>query len=416
MFVKFSSCCAIVLIFLSQFVPTAYIGLKACVLIIGILCIFIEMVCGKVSFQYRQLLGILLITTFGLLYSFYGVLRGNPGAVRVLSVILFWPMIYLLFSTLLRQPTAFYWLKNVFITALITIVGYGFLYLGNVAGIVPDYYYFAVDQGQDAGFYDGYVEYSMYSISSLIFLIPFYSHYLLERYKQTDKLHLWSLLILICSVFLGVLTGRRAVFLVLLLMPFVIWFSNRFLLNYTNFNVTWIGLTKSVVVMSFLAGFLFFAGIQYDLIADMFIDGFNFSSSVSSAGEREAQFHSLVDGWYNSSLLFGSGNGAAASISRSHEFPWAYELTYVYLLFSTGIVGVLVYFGWYFYSFWRLREAIRQRPDLIIYAAPILTGSVSFCIAAATNPYFGKFDYLWVVLIPFFISGYAKFQCLVKTK
>lgn len=413
-FIKISSACVLVLIFMSQFVPTAYVGVKAVLLVIGGGGVSVAMIRGKLFLLKWQVLGIFFLVTCGILYSTYGFVRGNPGAIRVLSVWLLWPIVYLGFSTLLRQCNGYESLVKIFKLSLAGVVFYGFLYLGYMAGIVPDWLYIDLDQGQEIGFHDGYVEYNLYSISSLIFLFPFFSHYLLEKYKRGRGLRVDDMLLWFASIILVLLTGRRALFFIVLILPVIVFFSNKLLANDRKINIRISGL---IVVSLCSAGFLYLFyrfGLRLDSVIAMFVDGFDFGSGSGSASERAWQYNALIDGWLNSSIAFGAGNGAAAAVSRSEIFPWAYELTYVYLLFSTGLVGVVVYFGWYGYGLNRLRRAIRARPDLAVYAAPILTGSLSLGIAAATNPYFGKFDYLWMLLLPFFISGWARYQRVVE--
>ncbi|MFT6349724.1 MAG: hypothetical protein ACJAYB_002759 [Psychromonas sp.] len=51
-----------------------------------------------------------------------------------------------------------------------------------------------------------------------------------------------------------------------------------------------------------------------------------------------------------------------------------------------------------------------MRPDLKIYVLPLMTGVFCFGIATASNPYFGKFDFLWIIMLPHLIAGGIKFQ------
>lgn len=409
-FTRLASICVLGLIFLSQFVPTTYIEIKAVLLGLALCFVLIAMASRSLFLLRWQVVGIVILVGCALCYSLYGLVRGNPGAVRVLSVWFMWPVLYLLLSSLMIQPNAYRWLMRVSVAALIAVVAYGYLYLGNIVGVVPGYAYLELDQGQAIGFHEGFVEYNLYSISSIVFLLPLYLHYLLEKQKRTGRTSWLSLLLVLAAVVLSVLSGRRAMLLVLLLLPLTIYFSNVVLGNRYKLKVGVPGAVKLGIVALGVAALIISFGLRYRAIVDMFLDGFDFASSSSSASERTLQFVALVDGWIKSSILFGAGNGAAAAISRSEEFPWAYELTYVYLLFSTGLIGVSIYCGWYAYGLMRLRRAIIGRPDLMIYAAPMLTASVSFCIAAATNPYFGKFDYLWIVLLPFLIGGWASYQ------
>jgi hypothetical protein len=409
-FVRLASTCALGLLFLSQFVPTSYVEAKATLLFFGLFFVYAGILKNQLFFSLWQIRAIAFLVLCGLLYSAYGFLRGNPGAIRVLSLWLVWPLVYLTFSTLLKQENSYRWLKKIFTASLVSVVFYSYLYLGNASGLIPDQLYFELEQGQNVGFYEGFVEYNLYSISSLIFLLPFYLHYLLERYKQNGRISLAALLLALSSLLLALLSGRRALLLALLVLPLIILLSNKFLGNEKKLRLR----TSGILILSLCSGSVFFIAttfdLKYDAIVEMFLIGFDFTSSDISASLRAVQFSALLDGWLDSSFLIGAGNGAVAAISRSDEFPWAYELTYIYLLFSTGLLGTLIYFGWYGYGLIRLREASQERPDLIMYTAPILTASVGFCLAASTNPYFGKFDYLWIVLLPLLIAGWAKHQ------
>lgn len=416
LFIRLGSGCVLGLIFMSQFVPTAYTELKAVFLIVGFSSVVFSMLRQELFLLRWHSLGMVFLAACGLSYSAYGLMRGNPGAVRVLSVWFAWPLVYLFLSTLLRQPNGYLYLSKTLVFSLACVVLYGYMYLGYAAGFVPDWLYFELKQGQSVGFYDGFVEYNLYSVSSLIFLAPFYFHYLFERYKRVGRVGVVASGLAVATIILIFLTGRRALLVSFLLLPILIIFSNKLLGN--NFRLT--GRPSAVVAFGFLvfiAAYAFLSfGLRYDAFVSMVLEGFNFSSMSGSASERTRQFFALIDGWLGSSIMFGAGNGAVAAISRSDEFPWAYELTYVYLLFSTGLVGVLVYFSWYGYSLIKLRMALRNRRDLVACAAPMLTASLAFCIAAGTNPYFGKFDYLWVVLLPYLISAWARFQRVMELK
>jgi hypothetical protein len=417
-FIRVASFCAIFLLFLSQFVPTAYIEIKSVLLFFGFFSVLLSMLKGNLFLLRWQLLAILIFIISSVLYSIYGMIRGNPGAIRVLSIWLLWPVVYLFLTSLMQQTNSFKWLAKVLIAALWAVTIYGYIYLGWEAGFIPDYLYYELDQGQNAGFYDGFVEYNLYSISSLIFLIPFYLHYLIEKHKNKENiLKLQDIFLVLAASILAVMTGRRALLLILMMLPLIIFISNKLLFN--TYKLKFSSSTGTLLfflAMGFL-GFMIVFELRFDAIYDMVLEGFNFSDQSNlNAFERTLQFHSLIDGWLDTSILFGAGNGASASVIRSYEFSWAYELTYVYLLFSTGIAGVMIYFGWFGYGLLRLRQAMREREDLVVYAAPMLTASISFCIASSTNPYFGKFDYLWIVWLPFLIAGWAQYQNKVDRK
>ena len=104
------------------------------------------------------------------------------------------------------------------------------------------------------------------------------------------------------------------------------------------------------------------------------------------------------------------GNGANIDMIRSDKFIWAYELTYVYLLFSTGIAGVLFYFSWFLWGLIRIKKELKNTSKVTSYIAPIVTGIFGIALASASNPYFTKFDYLWIIMLPHLIAGGLRYQ------
>jgi O-antigen ligase len=144
---------------------------------------------------------------------------------------------------------------------------------------------------------------------------------------------------------------------------------------------------------------LVYLGIDFDVIFADFLTGFDGSASDSSA-IRVQQFWLLINEW-SDSPIFGHGLGAAAfSITRSDEQTWAYELSYVALLFQTGLFGFLIYFSAVCWIYYRGIILMRKIPHTVGYFLPVLTGMTSFLLANATNPYLAKFDFLWVIFLP----------------
>jgi hypothetical protein len=137
----------------------------------------------------------------------------------------------------------------------------------------------------------------------------------------------------------------------------------------------------------------------------MFLRGFDFSREASAIPRRD-QLFALLRGWADAPLL-GAGHGASApGVVRAREMPWAYELSYVALLFQTGLLGFVAYASAVGWLMWMLVKVIRVGDELSLLALPVTVGMVCFLIANATNPYLAKFDYLWILFVPIGVVNY----------
>ena len=148
-------------------------------------------------------------------------------------------------------------------------------------------------------------------------------------------------------------------------------------------------------------------GLDIHALMDFFLLGFDPSSSWDeSAYVRQEQFFALLEEW-SKRPFFGHGHGAAAWGSiRSFDQPWAYELSYVALLFHTGIVGFAIYAAAVIWIYRIGLRIIRSCDRIGLYMVPALVGPPCFLIANATNPYLEKFDYIWVIFLPVALINY----------
>lgn len=399
------------LFFLMLFVPTAYKEVKG-VLLSGLLFgIFVGAINGARFRVHRQVFLLFLIySCMGMAYVLYGYLNGNPGALAVSTVYVIWPLVYMVLVLAISAEWGFRRLAQILIWSSIAISLYALYYLLYELGIVPSALYLELDMGQAAGFYDGFVEYNLYSIATLLFLFPFVTACLLlwSGERNSPVARKWLILAFVLVTCASILSGRRALWLVIALTPLLIaailFFAGQgrsVLKKITKFFPYFAGM----VIISATA-----LSVEFDIrplaILDIFMEGFQFDSDAA-ANARSEQFFALVDGWVGSPI-FGAGLGAVAEGSiRSNEMPWAYELYFLSVLFQTGLVGFLAYafgIGWIiFYGF----RTIRRDPLLRLYLIPVLVGMFGFLIASNTNPYLAKFDYLWVVFLPVALINYS---------
>ena len=207
-------------------------------------------------------------------------------------------------------------------------------------------------------------------------------------------------LLLFC---LAVFSGRRALLVTMFLGPLIAWILS-FKLTRGRIRSLTIKIRPLSLLLSFIL-LICFVVLLLNLVnvvgksylVDQLKSIFDFSGNESNV-ERTLQFHALMQG-ISESPFFGSGAGAAASYSRSPDQPWAYELFYVSIVFQYGVFGFLVYLIPVLYVvFWLVMRVKNYGRDTFYFC--FLSGLISFLISSGTNPYIGKFDYMWVIFIP----------------
>lgn len=400
----------VTILFFSIVFPTALQLFKIALLfIVFILLGFLTLTERKHIVMWRGSMFCALFFSFiGLLWSLYGEVRGNPGAVRVLTVMAIYPLLLPALFVVLR-PGDCNRLMSVFRWSTIGLIITQFLYLLSSFGLDGGFYYRLLGDlygdvaVTDLG--DDYLLFTLPSIASVIFMLPFFMlDYILSNKNKTLNA---SMIIAMCLI--TFLSGRRAIYLSLIMsflfVIFILLFWKR--VKFFDLICKFIPVTLLVLIFAILAKILGYFSL------DMFVNDissiFNFSTDDSNI-ERANQFEALMDGFYQNQF-FGNGAGAAASYSRSAEQPWAYELFYVSILFQYGLLGFMFYFLGIMFLLYNLIymalvEPCRDEGSRFLFC--FLAGFVAFLISTATNPYLGKFDYMWVVFIPMAILNCRK--------
>lgn len=403
-----------ILFFMMLFVPTTYQLVKAVILVICLVIVIVRVFLnyGKTNLHISVFWWTGFYVLIGLIFIFIGVLRGAPGAVRVSTVYAIWSIVFTILISGASKPRIIQGIMRTMVITTVVIGIYSLSYILWSWGWLPSVLYIPINMGQAIGFYDGYIEYNLYNISSLVFLVPFMLAVLLTWPKKLKPFGLsWGLLWLafILGIILVLLSGRRALMLVIFFPPVIIWFLSRFVPGNQRAEKRRVSLpaTLSIVVIFVAVGFcLSFAfGISINAIKEMFFEGFNFSNDISALLRAE-QLAALLDGWKQYPIL-GAGHGAGVDYLRSGTQVWAYELSYVALFYQTGAVGFILYFLCFFWIFWKGIRVIKSRSSLGPSMLTVLTGMICFLIANATNPYLAKFDYMWIIFLPLLLINQA---------
>ncbi|MEQ6341785.1 MAG: O-antigen ligase family protein [Gammaproteobacteria bacterium] len=395
------------LFFSMLFVPTTYQSIKAGVLAVLLSAIVVGWQRGSNFKLHRSIAGwTLIFVTTSAVFMVVGAVGAAPGALRVGTVYVLWPLVFTMLIGGLISEISIRKLIAVLIWAGIAIGIYGATYFGHVLGWLPNALYIEIDQGQGIGLYEGYVEYNMYSISTLLFLVPFLFAALVHWRKlgATIVARYWLWLAFLLCLGLAFASGRRALWLILLIAPVVYWILSWLSVSSVDSRAaTTSRIPALLLLVIVIAAVLWYLQIKLDLdlsaMAEQLFSAFDFSGE-RSASLRAEQAQALFSEWQNRPLL-GYGHGAAARGSlRSYEFPWAYELSYLALLFHTGLLGTLVYASCVVWVYWQGLKVARHSLAYGYLMIPILVGTTCFLIGNATNPYLEKFDFMWVIFLP----------------
>lgn len=406
---KYGSNIFYMLLPLSMAFPTLFTAFKIFVIFVMIFLMLIIAVEEEALYIEQDLIVFsLFFSIFGLLYALYGLLNNNPGALKTATVMVIYPVLFTLIACFFRDKEDLLKFFDVLIFSCLLVVSVQIAFILSAYGVLPNnlaQYFSILHPGNavlDLGEND--FLFILPNVSSLLFLIPFLASYILLTLKINYKL----VALLGVMLILIFLTGRRA-FFVSFFISFVFLYFVLIVIRkslHTEFlsRFLLIGfLLLTLILMVVLIG-----NVSLDVYVSKFNSIFNFSSNVSNL-ERLHQFNSLMESIYEAPLL-GHGAGAVAGYLRSDTQPWAYELSYIALIFQYGIFGFLLYFlGVLYIVYTVICMCVNSYVDreVKIFSISFLTGMISFLVANATNPYLSKFDYMWVLFIPvFFINIY----------
>lgn len=353
--------------------------------------------------QFTLDLTALAFAMVGLAWSIAGMLKGNPGAMPSLTVMTIYPCVAVALWRLARPgdwPHIGRILVWSTVAALVTQALFVMSFFQLDGGRIFDWFIAALDETSAVvDTRDGQFVFTLPSISSLLFMCP----WLCVAAALGKRWRVPLLLLAVLSLGALLLSGRRAAVVAIAAGLAAAWLLYLSVPRHGGVrSKAGVGLVWLIAVFAaVLAGLLTSGLITPELLVERVASIFDFSTNESNL-ERRLQFEALVQG-IAESPVFGQGLGAAASYSRSTEQPWAYELTYVALVFQFGFFGFSVYALGVAYLFWQLIRLARRvdlpaRDRLAIFC--FSAGLVAFLTANATNPYLGKFDYMWTLFVP----------------
>ncbi|WP_341582333.1 hypothetical protein [Marinobacter metalliresistant] len=371
----------------------------------GVFLVLIAVVGGVLALRtwrvHRDIILLWLLTMLvGLFGVIWGVTNSAPGALKVTSVYLIWPVLYLLFIGLAHDPRVIKSIESALLVGItfatlmaLTVILAGLLGYGSIIYPLLEF------QGAAFGNYGGFIEFRTYGLTTVMYGFPFVLSVILVRRGELRGLRKFGIYLLLFAIVLAALgSGRRAFWLVMLLTPFI-------MLSFLQLSschlkpVPFLSLTFKSSVLAVLAIACIITAIGLDPVA--LVENFvaAFQGQEASSGERFKQAASLWEK-FSESPVVGHGFGSTVDVVRSHDTPWAYELSYLALLMNVGLVGFLIYSAAVLWVALKGIQLSRKNAEFAKLFVPLITALSAFLIMNATNPYLGKFDYLWVIFLP----------------
>lgn len=383
-------------------IPRSYLFVKLAFLFLFLISFIIQLYRKQTLIVNRNIFIFYgLIIFIGFTWSLIGFLNGGTisGILANFRLWVIWGISYSIVILIFIQRNTLPLIhKSVvfsgILIAIINSIGLYGTYLG--FNIFPES--FLVELDLRVGFHEGYVQITSQNIGSLFFIIPYLIA--MQFRKDASKLNsnLTKLSLLLCFL-LAVFSGRRALWLAIMVAPVTI-----FLISLMSNNVYFIKKNYKILIYTLLfVGIICFIIITQSQAFDIPTIT-HLKDAFSAEDERSIQKGFLIKAFCDYPI-FGSGFGLGAGIVRNEEAAWLYELTYYQILFNFGIIGtgliLCVIASFLIIIFRRFKKNIGN--SLIPFC--ILTGIGSFALGAYSNPYFNSFDFLiYISMIPYLAS------------
>jgi hypothetical protein len=412
------------LIFLMSVFPLvpSLLNIKVMLLVVVIVSIVIlTLATGRTGLHPTTAVWIYFMSALGFLFVLKGFVAGLTGAAQEIQIYVIWPVIYGLLLAGIRSDKVLFGLVGTILLATSCVGLYSIAYSLAAVHAIPNaglLDFIIVDsERQLFASADGFIRMAYPGLNSLVFLVPFsfaalvtYNHRVWRGFRFR-RFSLWA------AVLLGptsvLLSGRRALYLVTLAAPFFTLFflsfqpkAEREANRRALLRVIALGMFVAVLSIACLQSVL---GLNMAAVAKGFVTAFTFTPTTADKGAayRREQFYALLSGW-TEYPVFGSGYGAPASGSvRSQSDPYKYELTYMAMLYQTGLLGVIGYTAGICWIYGMGLRLIRRGGNLSAVMVASLVGLSSILVANATNPYFGSFERMWPIFVPIAVINYS---------
>ncbi|WP_282070215.1 O-antigen ligase family protein [Olleya namhaensis] len=389
--------------------PFSYYEIKIPLLsIILLFSLFKIMSRGKVDMSKSILILFINYIFLGVFFLVYGKIMGNAhenSLPYVTALYLVFPFVFFLLLNYIPKTKKI--LKHIDVVFFLSAIGIAvvmFFAILEKKNQLPSFLLFLVEpvNNVDLRTVKDVVKINFNGISSLVFLFPYTFALFVLVENKNFKQNLTYLIVLALSGYAVFVSGRRA--LIIIFMFSIV--ATLLFKQLYSFNI------KFKIKKKFLyIGFIIFIGvlpfINYEKTLKSINSTLSFALNInyhkdssSSDSERTKQAKSFAKHIMRKPVL-GYGHGASMEeLVRSKKKPWRYELSYLDIIYHSGMLGFIFYsLGpiWIILSLWNI---IKRKKEYSVKAFAILIGFTSILISYTSNPYLNAFDIQWVIYFP----------------
>ena len=330
-----------------------------------------------------------------------GICRGyGQEALRLGTVDVLWPMIYLLLASegLTRRQVKWLYKALVKITFCFVILDIVLIVasLANIDNIKKIFIMFNLKTPY-ATKGSGFLAFRVDHLYFYAFLTPFMLALLLKQDKSVfEKLGLKSWFVRVTallSVIMSLLTGMGGVWLACFLALFICIYQSHIIKNRkVIFSILLLGCIGLAI---FIRSYIIKGSVFY--IVDEILQKFGASSTSKIESVRISQIKAMLAAWIDHPMV-GNGRGYPVGYMRLNEyyFSSSHEMSYFVMLYQKGIIGLLSFFSIVFYSV----RVLLKKTEISWFLKPFFVGFICFLVSNNFNPYLANFSCMWILFLP----------------
>lgn len=388
--------------------PYSFYEIKIPLLILIIFfSIFKMLTTGKINIDKSVFFLFTYYIFISIFYILYGIVNTNAYSgsfLYLFALYVIFPIVYFFILNVIQKDyKALVYIDKLFVLSAIFISIVMFLAVVNKRGQLAKELLFLIEpvNNVDIRTVKDVVKINFNGISSLVFLFPYiFGLFLLDYKKRTVKNNFIFIICLIMSGYAVFISGRRALIILLL-------FSVLMTIVFKMSKVAGFLFNKKTILLGVFCIVLALPFVNYKKIYESTSSTLSFALNInyhkdSSASDesRKKQASSFIEYIVKKPVL-GYGHGATmAKVMRSKSKPWRYELSYLDLLFHTGVLGLFLYGLGPLWIIASLYKIIKINKFYSNKSFSVLMGFISILIAYVTNPYLNAFDIQWVIYFP----------------